>query len=860
MRNLLTPARFALAATFVATGLLAPAFIQAGPGQAAHAAPARLAITGSVVATPQPTVPTSLFIQVGSQTISVSITDHTRLLRRFNSTSNLSEFSDGDTVDVSGTPNQDGGITASTIVNTSVQIENTDLQGNVVSITPPGTVPTMVVINNLNALSGASSPFPNPLPAQMNLPISTATTITIGGHTTSSASAIGQVNVNDQVVARGVFDRFTNVFDSISNLKDNASTTPPPPQQTVGTLAAAPNSLTAPALLCLQGAQVTNSAIAPQALTATPPCPTGQLPVYVTSSTTITRHFGGPAGLDELSVGDSLQVTGTFINQQFTASTIEDASIQLVNAAVSGAVQSLTTSGNVTDVTITVATNGGAQAPVAVGSTVVLPLANSTAPNCTAPSATQFPCTAVTTSAGTTNGYTSGEITAGQTVAANGVYNLQQHQYLYISTANVTGSVTPPTNQVVKGTLAAAPSQMSAPVLLCLQGAVLSSNSITPRMSMVSSCPSGQLPISVTTTTKFTREFDNEASALFELSAGDSLSVTGGLATNAQFVAVSVQDTSIHLPHLTGTVQTIAPNGNVTNVTMLVTAYDGGGNSAPVGSQAVLPLANVGSPNCASPSNTQYPCTAVTTSAGTTQGYNPGELTIGQTIQATGVFNDQLHRFLFITTVAASASTTPPPTPTPGPVSPIRITVSGILSANPSQVTAPVTLCIRSFRLPRNAAAVSSGVCPARQLPVLVTSSTRMVRRFNGTSGLDELNRGDRLQVIGLLSGGQVTAYLVKDMSIQAAYTRLVGTVGFVNPSRRHSSFTVRIQADASGRAPFRVGSVITVDVNPHTQIITSAGTGNSVTMLNPGQTVTVLGVYNRRRHTIIGASRVRVH
>jgi hypothetical protein len=720
----------------------------------------------------------------------------------------------------------------------------------VVSITPAGTVPTTVVVNNLSALDGSDAPFPNPLPAQMNLPLSAASTITIDGNTSSASNAIGQVKVGDQVVARGVFDRFTNQFDSISNLKDNASTTPPPPQQTVGTLAAAPSSLTPPALLCLQGASVTNSALTPRALTTVPPCPSGQLPVYVTPTTTITRHFGGPAGLDELSVGDSLQVTGTFINAQFTASTIEDASIQLVNASVSGVVQSLTTNGNVTDVTITAATNGGAQAPVAVGSTVVLPLANSTAPNCASPSATQFPCTAVTTSAGTTQGYTAGEITAGQTVAANGVYNLQQHQYLYISSANVTGLVTPPTNQVVKGTLAAAPSQLSAPVLLCLQGAVLSNSAIRPQISVVSPCPSGQLPVAVTPITTFSRQF-SEASALFELSAGDSLTVTGGL-VNAQFLAVSIQDTSIHLPHLTGTVQSITANGNTTNVVIVVTAFNGG-SSVPVGSQAVLPLANAGAPNCAAPSNTQYPCTTVNTGGGTTQGYNPGELTIGQTIQATGVFNDQSNHFLYISSVVAAASTTPPPTS-------IRITVSGILSANPSQVTAPLTLCIRSFRLPRNAPAVTSGICPARQLPVLVTSTTRIVRRFYGASGLDELNRGDSLQITGLLSGGQVTALLVRDVSIQAAYTRLVGIVGFVNPSRRHPSFTVRVQSDASGRAPFRVGSVITVDVNSHTQIITGAGTGNNITVLNPGQTVTVLGVYNRRRHIIIDASRVRVH
>src|SRR6185437_13314901 len=128
------------------------------------------------------------------------------------------------------------------------------------------------------------------------------------------------------------------------------------------------------------------------------PCPSGWMAVYVTGTTRFSRLFDGTSALDELSVGDSLTVNGALVNGQFTASTIEDSSIQAVNGSVSGPVQAVIANGNVTSVTITAATNGGAQAPFSVGATVVLPLANSTAPNCTAPSATQFPCTVVMTS------------------------------------------------------------------------------------------------------------------------------------------------------------------------------------------------------------------------------------------------------------------------------------------------------------------------------------------------------------------------------------------------------------------------------------------------------------------------------
>ncbi|HXT37852.1 MAG TPA: hypothetical protein VN837_19940 [Chloroflexota bacterium] len=832
MRNAFARLGIVLVALLMASGLLAP--LAHTQSAAAASRESDTSLTATVVGPPAHTVPAVMLVQLGSQTLAVTISDDTKLERHFGGEASLSEFADGDQVEITGDVTSTG-INASRIINQSVQSAYTGLQGTISAINPPGVVPTTITLMNLTALGGSNAPYPNPLPGQINLPVSSSTRITINGNTQPAANLIGQLSANDVVTADGVYDRVSNQFDYIIKITKAA---PPPPValKLTGTLAVAPTQFTAPATLCVKVTTVTAQAIRPNVSTVSP-CASGLLPVNVAADTKLQRRYNESSSLVEFSQGDELQITGSLINFQLNATLIVDTAIHL--PTVKGTVQSITANGNLTDVTVTVA--GSDSVPsFAVGAQAVLPLTNSNSPNCTAPSPSQFPCTTVQTSAGTTNGYNAGELVVGQTVSATGVYNVLLQRF--IDTQRVVASAPPPpVTYHLKGTLGPASSQAG---LLCVQAIVVTSQAIRPNVQTVNPCGS-LLPVYVTADTKIQRLY-NEASSLMELSQGDALTITATL-VNAQLTASLVVDTAIHLPTVNGTVASITANGNVTNVVITVTSSSGGFAK---GSQVTLPLMNSGSPNCTAPSSSQLPCTTVQTASGTTNGYNPGELVVSQAVSAIGVYNLQLNRFVDITSVKGSSITPPRP---------VKVRLDGTLAANPAQLTAPVVLCLRVNRVLPNAAPNVATTCPSGQLAVSISSSTKIVRRYYGASGLDQLNQGDSLQVTGVLANGLVTASLVRDLSIQEAYTSLVGTVGFVN-FRSPQYFTVRVTRDEGRKSPFRGRSNLVIYVNSNTQIVTSTGTTNQITVLNPGQTVTVLGVYNRHRHAFTFTFRVRVH
>ena len=832
MRNTLARLGIALVALLIATGLLAPlAGIQS---TAAEGRDSVSSLTATVVAPPAHTLPAVMLVQLGSQTLAVTISDETKLERRFGGGASLSEFADGDTVLVSGTVTP-AGFAADRIIDQSVQSRYTDLRGTVAAINPPGVVPTTITLTNLAALGGSNAPYPSPLPSQVNLPVSSSTRITINGNTQPAANLIGQLAVNDTVTTVGVYDRVSNQFEYIIDITKAA---PPPPVilHVTGTLAAPPAQFSAPAVLCVNATVVTAQAARPNLSTASP-CANGLLPVNVAADTKLQRRYNESSSLIEFSQGDTLQITGSLINFQLNATLVVDTAIHL--PTVKGTVQSITANGNLTDVTITVA--GSDSVPsFTVSTQALLPLTNNTSPNCTAPSPSQYPCTTVQTSTGTTNGYTAGELAVGQTVSATGVYNVLLQRFIDIQRV-VAAAPPPPVTYHLKGTLGPAASQTG---LLCVQATVVTSQAIRPNVSTVNPCGS-LLPVYLTATTKIQRLY-NEASSLVELSQGDALVITATL-VNTQFTASLVVDTSIHLPTVSGTVASITANGNLTNVVITVTGSSGGFAK---GSQVTLPLMNSGSPNCSAPSGNQLPCTTIQTQSGTTNGYNPGELAVSQAVSAIGVYNLQLGRFVDITNVKASAITPPRP---------IKVRLDGTLAANPTQVTAPVVLCLRVSRVLPNTAPNAATTCPSGQLAVSIAGSTKIVRRYYGGSGLDQLSQGDSLQVTGTLANGLVTASMVRDLSIQEAYSSLVGTVGFVN-FHNPQYFTVRVTRDEGRHSPFRDHSNLVIYVNSNTQIVTSSGTTNQITVLNPGQTVTVLGVYNRHRHAFTYTFRVRVH
>jgi len=156
------------------------------------------------------------------------------------------------------------------------------------------------------------------------------------------------------------------------------------------------------------------------------------------------------------------------------------------------------------------------------------------------------------------------------------------------------------------------------------------------------------------------------------------------------------------------------------------------------------------------------------------------------------------------------------------------------------------------------------------QVTVNVSSGTIFVRRYNGASALDELNLGDQLEVRGSFAAGSTTVFnatRIKDFSIQEAATRAVLQVSTVNTTT--NSFTGVVLRDKVFHrvTPVTIGQTVTVTVGtsgtPTTRLLMmSSGrlTDASFGTLAVGQTVTVLGVYDRKMHTYTTTRLVRIH
>jgi len=157
------------------------------------------------------------------------------------------------------------------------------------------------------------------------------------------------------------------------------------------------------------------------------------------------------------------------------------------------------------------------------------------------------------------------------------------------------------------------------------------------------------------------------------------------------------------------------------------------------------------------------------------------------------------------------------------------------------------------------------------QISVVISSGTIFVRRLNGASALDELSLNDVIAVKGSFATGSTTVFnasAVKDFTIQEGFTRAVLLVTKVTTSTTTTSFTAAAMHDRVSRlSPFSVGTMVTVTVSTSGSTLTPvlmwshfkivAGTAANI---HAGQTVTVLGVYNRQLHTYIKTIFVRIH
>lgn len=138
---------------------------------------------------------------------------------------------------------------------------------------------------------------------------------------------------------------------------------------------------------------------------------------------------------------------------------------------------------------------------------------------------------------------------------------------------------------------------------------------------------------------------------------------------------------------------------------------------------------------------------------------------------------------------------------------------------------------------------------------IAVSDTTRIDRRYDGASSLDELAVGDRLVARGRFESGGTGVFdaaEIRDVSIQKAYTRVVGVVdtasdtGLTLAVRRHMQ-----------HGPYRRGDDLTVTFASGV-VVTTGTVTTTVSAIAPGQRVLALGIYDRASKAL-QASRLRI-
>jgi hypothetical protein len=330
--------------------------------------PSQFAIVGTLNALPgQVTAPTLLCVAKSQVTggivpnislvspcapglLPVYIAPTTQLTRNDGSASALFELRAGDSLEAHGNF-VNALYTAASLVDHSLHETSTQFTG-IVQTVSPGSPMTVVTVSVNKRLSDHS---PVPGNTQFALPLTDAgsvyclaasttqvpcTSVTINGVSTTgyTGSYIAQGSV---ATAEGLYNSTLNVFEFTRWISISTAQAPAATATATATATAAPVSAfmsltgylrspaspnTPPTLLCVYSAQFTGGRLSPNMVTASP-CPRGQLPVYVTPGTAIVRTSGGAIPVSYLHSNNRLEIKGTFVNAQFTATWIRDTSL-----------------------------------------------------------------------------------------------------------------------------------------------------------------------------------------------------------------------------------------------------------------------------------------------------------------------------------------------------------------------------------------------------------------------------------------------------------------------------------------------------------------------------------------------------
>lgn len=354
--------------------------------------------------------------------------------------------------------------------------------------------------------------------------------------------------------------------------------------------------------------------------------------------------------------------------------------------------------------------------------------------------------------------------------------------------------------------------QAAPPPLTTLQGYLIAAPLTTtvPVVLLVQTRTQGIYQVAVSSTTRVVRRY-GALSGLDELAANDVLQIHGQKTGSGAFTATLIRDNTLQAAdtRLVGLVTSVS----ATSVSVIVEKDLKGQAPFSVGTNMTLPVG----------------ATTTVISGTTIQTGTTTLLTAGAEVLALGTFDRISHSFTAIFRLRVTKPATSPGTGT-------STTYDGYLVTAPVTTTLPVNLTVQTLH---------RGV-----ITVTVTAVTTLVRKYGAPSGLDEFSANDVLHIVGApVTAGQpqtIVARSLRDESIQAAYTRVVGQVTSVSAT----AVTIVVRKDTTGHSPLIPGQNLVLPLSSSTKV-----TGT----LAIGARVTALGVFNTNQHLMLSTARIHV-
>jgi hypothetical protein len=241
-------------------------------------------VTGKLTAMSGTTVPAIFTVTAGATVYTVNVTADTKIVRKYNGTSDLGEFLVGDSIEVRGTLSND---VANTIAAT--RIKNVSIQR------VGGTFKGKVLITSCGTNSFTFKPDER---TEQTVYFTTATKFTRGGEKIGCTNLVA----NERAKIIGVWRKSSNRIDADRVIVDLRTIS--------GTIASiTPSDGTLPAVITVtvkgKSDKVKSSSSEKNSSVAT------TWTVNVTTSTKLYRHYLKTAAIEEFLVGDKVEARGT---------------------------------------------------------------------------------------------------------------------------------------------------------------------------------------------------------------------------------------------------------------------------------------------------------------------------------------------------------------------------------------------------------------------------------------------------------------------------------------------------------------------------------------------------------------------